>query len=178
MRAAINAGRCENLSQLGPVARMPALSAQACRTVASATACVEIPTLDVHRLPCGTVASFLPIVQEPVFTLYGATTRQKLGAGPTPKSILIPRRPIFMLEAVELTEGLRVASFDARIQPFFCISFIDAQTLCQFGGYQYVAAGSRYETAACKSSRAKRAPEAVRLFRNMVYFSHRMLAGE
>ena len=35
---------------------MPALSAQACRTVASATACVEIPTLDVHRLPCDGVS--------------------------------------------------------------------------------------------------------------------------
>ena len=71
----VQSGRCENLSQLGPVARMPALSAQACRTVASATACVEIPTLDVHRLPCGGVAPLLPRLQEPVFTLYGATTR-------------------------------------------------------------------------------------------------------
>ena len=70
-----NAGRCENLSQLGPVARMPAPSAQACRKVASATACVEIPTLDVHRLPCDGVASLRPRLQEAVFTLYGATTR-------------------------------------------------------------------------------------------------------
>ena len=70
-----DADRCEYLGQLGPVARMPALSAQACRTVASATACVEIPTLDVHRLPCDGVASLRPRLQEAVFTLYGATTR-------------------------------------------------------------------------------------------------------
>ena len=83
-----------------------------------------------------------------------------------------------MLEAVELTEGLESASFDARIQPFFCISFIDAQTLCQFGGYRCVAAGSRYLLAGCKSSGPDYVSEAVRLFRNMVYFSHRMIAGE
>ena len=157
---------------------MPALSARACRTVASATDCVEIPTLDVHRLPCGTIASFLPIVQEPVFTLYGATSRHLFRAGRLPKSILIPRRPTFMLGAAKLTLHCNAASLDAQIQPLFCISFIDAQTQRQFGGYQYVAAGSRYETAGCKRSGAKRLAEAVRLFRNMVYFSHRMIAGE
>ena len=149
---------------------MPALSAQACRTVASAAACVEIPTLDVHWLPYGGVASLVPRLPKPVFTLYGATNRHLFRAGRLPKSILIPRRPTFMLGAAELTEGLESASFDARIQPFFCISFIYAQTVCQFGGYQYGAAGSRYETAACKRSGAKRLAGAVRLFRNIVYF--------
>ena len=49
---------------------MPALSAQACRTVASATACVEIPTPDVHRLPCGASLVCFSEAQEPAFTLH------------------------------------------------------------------------------------------------------------
>jgi hypothetical protein len=114
---------------------MPALSAQACRTVASATACVEIPTLDVHWLPCGGVASLLPRLQEAAFTLYGATTRHYLRAGATPKSILIPRRQTFMFGAAELTLDSYDSVCDAENHADFCISFIHAQTQRQSGRY-------------------------------------------
>ena len=95
------------------------------------------------------------VLQQLVFTLYGATSRHLFRAGRLPKSILIPRRPTFMLGAAKLTLHCNAASLDAQIQPLFCISFIDAQTQRQFGGYQYVAAGSRYETAGCKRPEPK-----------------------
>ena len=164
----------KGLSQLGPVARMPALSAQACRTVASATACVEIPTLDVHWLPCDGVASLLPRLQEAAFTLYGATTRHYLRAGATPKSILIPRRQTFMFGAAELTLDSYDSVCDAENHADFCIFFIDAQTQCQSGRYQYTAAGSRYELAGCKRFGAKRAPGAVGSCRKHVFFEPRI----
>ena len=70
-----------------------------------------------------------------------------------------------MFDAAELTLDFNDHVFDVENHADFYISFIDAQTQRQFGGYQCVAAGSRYETAGCKRSGAKKEPGSVGSFR-------------
>ena len=79
-----------------------------------------------------------------------------------------------MFGAAELTLDFNDHVFDAENHADFCTSFIDAQTQRQFGGYQWGAAGSRYETAGCKRFGAKRLAEAVRLRRKVVFFEPRV----
>ena len=83
-----------------------------------------------------------------------------------------------MLDAAELTLRFTFTPLGAGIWPYFQLSFIDAQTQRQIRRCPYAGAGSRYLLAGCKSSGAKRLPEAVRLSRKNVFFVPRMIAGE
>ena len=83
-----------------------------------------------------------------------------------------------MFDAVELTLQFYDTPRGAGIWPYFKLSFIDAQTQRQIRRSPYAGAVSRYLLAGCKSSGAKRLPEAVRLSRKIVFFVPRMIAGE